>query len=96
MAKITKESMLKIADIARLHISDEEAEKYSEQISSILSFTAKMNEVNTENVKPTINGNAIMNVLRNDEPKKYITKEDALKNATEHEDGQFKVPQIME
>jgi len=96
MAQITKEDMMKTADLARLAITEEEAEMYSEQISSILTFTEKLNEINTDDVEPTTNGNAIMNVLRADEPKKYITREDALENAPEHEDGQFKVPPIID
>lgn len=96
MADITKEDILRTADTARLSLSDEEAEMYSEQISSILTFTEKINEINTDGVKPTTNGIAITNVLRADEPKQYITREDALKNAPEQEDGQFKVPQIMD
>lgn len=96
MADITKEDILRTADTARLSLSDEEAEMYSEQISSILTFTEKINEINTDGVKPTTNGIALTNVLRADEPKQYITREDALENAPEQEDGQFKVPQIMD
>lgn len=96
MADITKADILRTADLARLAISDEEAVKFSEEISSILTFTEKINEINTDGVEPTTNGNEIVNVLRKDEPKQYITREDALKNAAEHEDGQFKVPQIIE
>lgn len=96
MAHITKEDMMRTADLARLAITEEEAEMYSEQISSILTFTEKLNEINTDDVKPTTNGNLITNVLRADEPKQYITREEALNNAPEHEGGQFKVPAIME
>lgn len=96
MADISKADILRTADLARLAISEEEAEKFSEEISSILTFTEKINEINTDGVEPTTNGNKIVNVLRKDEPKQYITREDALNNAAEHENGQFKVPQIME
>jgi len=96
MAQITKEDILRTADLSRLAITDEEAEMYSEQITSILTFTEKLNEINTDDVKPTTNGNTVSNVMRSDEPKKYITREDALENAPEHEDGQFKVPPIID
>lgn len=96
MADITKEDILITADLARLTLSEEEATMYSEQISSILTFTEKINQINTDDVEPTTNGNSIANVMRADEPKQYITREEALNNAAEHEDGQFKVPQIIE
>src|SRR5690625_7117039 len=78
MAQITKEDILRTADLSRLAITDEEAEMNSEQITSILTFTEKLNEINTDDVKPTTNGNTVSNVMRSDEPKKYITREDAL------------------
>lgn len=96
MAKITKDDILRTADVARLGITDEEATKYSEQISSILTFTEKINDINTDDVEPTTNGNKIIDVMRKDEQVQYITKEAALKNAPEHEAGQFVVPQIMD
>src|SRR5690625_8032391 len=85
MVQITKENMKRTADLARLSITEEEAELYSEQITSILTFTEKLNEINTDEVRPTTNGNVLTNVLRADEPKKYITREEALFNAPEHE-----------
>ena len=96
MAEITKEAVLKTADLARLAISEEEAEMYSEQLSSFLTFTEKLNEIDTTDVEPTTRGIDLKNVLRQDEPKQIITKEEALKNAPEVEDGQFKVPAIMD
>lgn len=96
MADITKEDILTTAGLARLTLTEEEAVMYSKQISSILTFTEKINEINTDDVEPTTNGNKIANVLRMDEPKQYITREEALNNAANHENGQFKVPQIIE
>ena len=96
MAKITKDDVLRTADLARIAISEEEADIFSDQLTSILAFTEKINELNTDDVKPTTNGITLRNVMRADEEKKIITREQALENASEHEDGQFKVPAIIE
>lgn len=96
MADISKEDILRTADLARLALTEEEAEMYSRQLSKIFSFTEKINEINTDGVKPTTNGNQNINVLRKDEPVQWGMREAALNNAPEHEDNQFKVPAIMD
>ncbi len=96
MAKITKEQVLHTADLATLAISEEEAEMYSTDLTEIITFTQKIQNINTNGVKQTIYGNNNDNVLRKDEAKRTITQEEALKNAPLEENGQFKVPSIME
>lgn len=96
MANISKEDILRTADLARLAITDEEANMYSGQITEILTFTEKINEINTDGVEPTISVNQTTNILRQDEPIKWGKREEALENAPEHEDNQFKVPAIMD
>lgn len=96
MANITKEDVLRTADLARLALTEEEAVMYSEQLTEILTFAEKINEINTDGVKPTTNGNTNTNVLRKDEPVTWDKRGEALANAPEVEDGQFKVPAIMD
>ncbi|MBO1001198.1 Asp-tRNA(Asn)/Glu-tRNA(Gln) amidotransferase subunit GatC [Pseudogracilibacillus auburnensis] len=96
MATISKEDIIRTADLARLVLTDEEAQMYSEQLSEILTFTEKINEINTDDVTPTTNGNQITNVLRKDKPVQWEKQDEALENAPEHEDNQFKVPAIMD
>lgn len=96
MANITKDHVLRTADLARIAISEEEAQMYSSQINSILSYANKINELNTDGVVPTTHGIVSGNVLREDKPERLITQEEALKNAPETEDGQFKVPAVFE
>ncbi len=96
MAEITNERVKKIADAVRIEISDEEATRYTDEISSIIDYANILSELNTDDVEPTTHGIVLGNVLRKDEPKQSITQEDALKNAPDQEDGHFKVPSIME
>ncbi len=96
MTKVTKEDVLRTADLARITLTEEEANMYSEQLTDVLTFADKIKEINTEGVVPTTNGNSVTNVLREDEPKKWDERDKALENAPELEDKQFKVPAIMD
>lgn len=96
MAKISKEQALHTANLATLAISEEEAEMFSNQLTEIITFTEKIQNINTEGVKRTIYGNDNDNVLREDKAIRTITQEEALKNAPSQENGQFKVPSIMD
>ncbi|GGD22430.1 glutamyl-tRNA amidotransferase [Pontibacillus chungwhensis BH030062] len=96
MSRISEEQVKHVAHLARLHVSDEEAERFTKQLDDIISFAEQLNELDTEGVEPTTHVQDLKNVMRKDEPKKWITQEDALKNAPETQDGQIRVPSILE
>ncbi len=96
MADISKEQVKHVANLARLSFTEEEIEKFTEQLGSIIQFAEKLNELDTENVEPTTHVLDLKNVMRKDEPKQWITQEEALKNAPDKKDGQFRVPSILE
>jgi aspartyl-tRNA(Asn)/glutamyl-tRNA(Gln) amidotransferase subunit C len=92
---ITKEQVKHVADLARLTITDEEVEKMTEDLQSIINHAEQLNELDTTNVEPTTHVLDLVNVFRKDEPKEWITQEEALKNAPDHKDGQIRVPSIL-
>ncbi|MGM8213400.1 Asp-tRNA(Asn)/Glu-tRNA(Gln) amidotransferase subunit GatC [Virgibacillus sp. W0430] len=96
MANLKKDRVEEVAHLARIAISEEEAERLTEQLNSIFAFTEKIQALNTDDVERTTHGRETENVLREDEPKEWITREEALKNAPDTQDGHFKVPSIME
>ncbi|ENH95726.1 asparaginyl/glutamyl-tRNA amidotransferase subunit C [Gracilibacillus halophilus YIM-C55.5] len=96
MADISKEEVKHVANLARLALSDEEVETMTKQLGDIINYAELLNELDTDNVEPTTHVLDLKNVMRNDEPKEWIRKEDALKNAPDQEDGQFRVPSILE
>lgn len=96
MAKITKDQVKQLADVSQIAMTDEEAEDYTEELSSIFKFASQLQELNTDDVEPTIHVLDETNVLRNDEAKTWLTQDEALKNAPEKQDGFFKVPSILE
>lgn len=96
MTKISRDQVRHVAHLARLYVTDDEAEKMTRHLSDIISYAEQLNELDTENVEPTAHVLDMKNVMRKDEPKEWISKEDALKNAPDQQDGQFRVPSILE
>jgi len=96
VAKITKEDVKQLANVSQIAMTDEEAENYVADMQSIFDFATMLQELNTDDVEPTLHILQETNVLRADEPKRLLTQEEALKNAPEAKDGYFKVPSILD
>jgi aspartyl-tRNA(Asn)/glutamyl-tRNA(Gln) amidotransferase subunit C len=92
---VTKKDVEKIAELARLKFSEEELENFTPQMNEILSYMDKLNELDTENVKPLSHPVEQSNVFREDEMKTSIPGEDALKNAPSKDEHHFKVPKVI-
>ena len=94
--KISKEEIEHIAVLARLSLSGEEKELFGSQLSSILDYMEKLNELDTKGIEPTSHVLSLSNVMRDDIPRLSIPKEDALMNAPDHTEKFFRVPKIIE
>jgi len=70
MAKLTKEEVKHVANLARLAITEEEAEKFAEQLGKITDFAEQLNELDTANVEPTTHVLPLVNVMREDVERK--------------------------
>lgn len=95
MSRISNEQVKHVANLARLAITEEEAEKFTKQLDAIITFAEQLNELDTENVEPTYHVLDMKNVLREDIPQEGLPREEVLKNAPEEQEGQFKVPSIL-
>jgi len=84
-----------VANLVRLGISDEEAEKFSPQFTSIIEYFNMLNEVNTENIPPASDITNNTNVLREDVAKTSMSREEFLNNAPQSERGYVKVPTVL-
>lgn len=91
---ITKEDVKHVAKLARLELTEEEIDKYSTQLGSILEYVQQMNEVDTTGIEPMPHAIPVTNVMRDDVVKYEQTKEELMKNAPYEEDGFFRVPKI--
>jgi len=95
MAKLTNAEVQHVANLARLAITEEEAEKFAEQLGKITDFAEQLNELDTANVEPTTHVLPLVNVMREDVAVKGLDREVMMLNVKEQEDGQVKVPAIM-
>lgn len=95
MSTIDTKTVKHVANLVRLGISEEEAQTFSEQFSSIIDYFNMLNEVNTENVAPASDIANAENVLREDEVKPSMKREEFLKNAPQSERGYVKVPTVL-
>jgi aspartyl-tRNA(Asn)/glutamyl-tRNA(Gln) amidotransferase subunit C len=96
--KIARKDVEHVARLARLALSEEEKERYTAQLESILEYIDKLNKFDTANVPPTSHVLPLSNVWREDkaEPNRLGSQADILKNAPEAEGPYFKVKKIIE
>ncbi len=85
-----------LATLARLELSPEEKQCYLEQIQNTLQYLDKLDSVNVDGLKPEAYSFTRYNVWAEDQPEACLSTEDVLLNAPDQEEGQFKVPQVME
>ena len=89
--KITPQEVSHVADLARLHMSQEEIEAMARQLDDILTYVAKLNELDTEAIVPTTHAISIVNAFREDEMKPSLIREKALANAPQQNGESFVV-----
>lgn len=93
---LTTDEVRHIAKLARLALSDEEVERYREQLSGILEHFQVLNEIDTTDVPPTTQSFAQTNVERPDEVRPSLDPADVLRNAPRTEDGYFRVRGVLD
>jgi aspartyl-tRNA(Asn)/glutamyl-tRNA(Gln) amidotransferase subunit C len=93
---IDQETVDKIAHLARLELSGDETQEMIKDMSKILDFMAKLNEIDTSGIEPLVYMTNEVNVLREDEIKQEITHEEALQNAPKHDDDYFLVAKVID
>jgi aspartyl-tRNA(Asn)/glutamyl-tRNA(Gln) amidotransferase subunit C len=94
--RIDQSEVKKVAKLARLELTETELEEFTSQLSAILDYVAKMNELDTEKVEPLAHCLPISNVFRQDVVKPSLGTEKALANAPERDNEFFKVPKILD
>lgn len=94
--KIDQAQVRKVAKLSRLDLSEEEIEEFTSQLSAILDYVAKMNELDTAKVEPLAHCLPISNIFREDVAKESLGTEKALANAPQRDGEFFKVPKILD
>ena len=94
--KITLAEVEHVARLARLALDADEKERMRSQLDAILGYIEQLRRVNTDGVEPTAHVLPLVNVLRDDEVRPSYPLEAMLANAPDAQDGQFRVPRILE
>ncbi|MEK8023314.1 MAG: Asp-tRNA(Asn)/Glu-tRNA(Gln) amidotransferase subunit GatC [Candidatus Hydrogenedentota bacterium] len=92
---VSLDEVKRIASLARLAVTDEEAEQFAAELSKILGFAASIRELDTTNVPSTTHVLDIVDVWREDEPGKCVDRDTALAQAPAAEEGCFIAPKIV-
>jgi aspartyl-tRNA(Asn)/glutamyl-tRNA(Gln) amidotransferase subunit C len=93
---INRETLDKIAHLARLEFAEKDADKILKDMNGILTFVDKLNEVNTDGVEPLTTMSHEINAFRKDEVKPHLSHESALVNAPKKDQDYFRVPKVLE
>ncbi len=93
---LTHADVTKIAHLARLALSDEELSHYQEQLSAVLDYAARLNELDLTGVEPSAHAVGRRNVMRDDVVTPSLSREDALFNAAATAEGQFLIQAVLD
>jgi len=93
---IDKETVEKVAHLARLELAEDEKEKMIADMNKILGFMDKLNEIDTSGIEPLVYMTNEINTVREDVIKHEVTHEEALLNAPKHDKDYFLVAKVIE
>ena len=93
--KISRQEVEHVAHLARLHLNDEELVQMTAQLDTILSYVAKLHELDTSGVEPTTHAFSITNAFREDQVRNSLKQEEALSNEPQQNGEAFVVPRVI-
>ncbi len=93
---ISKDNVKYAADLARIHLRDEEIDHLTKDLEKIIQYINKLDALDVEKIQPTSHVLPLKNVSREDKIRPSLTQEEVLKFSIEKQDGAFKVPKVIE
>lgn len=93
---LSRDDVDRAALLSRLELDEETCAQMTEQLSRVLAYMDKLNELDTRNVEPMSHPGELRNVFREDEPTGSIDRDRALMNAPDRVKGAFRVPRVIE
>jgi aspartyl-tRNA(Asn)/glutamyl-tRNA(Gln) amidotransferase subunit C len=96
MARNSELDVAYVARLARLKLTETEAQLFQKQLGDVLKYVEKLRELNVGNVEAAAHGIPIFNIFREDEPRDWFTAKEALSNAPRQANGLFIVTKVME
>lgn len=92
---LTEEEVRKVANLARLELSENEIEEYRRQLSDVLDYVEQLDELELDDVEPTARAVAQTNVWREDEARPSLALREVLRNAPATSDDQFLIQAVL-
>jgi aspartyl-tRNA(Asn)/glutamyl-tRNA(Gln) amidotransferase subunit C len=92
---ISKHDVAHVARLARLALSDEELERFTSQLASVLEHAADIEALDIDSVPPTAHPFPLANVFREDVPRPCLDRDEVLAQAPEVEADRFRIPRIL-
>ena len=93
--KITQQEVENVARLARLDLADQEVEQMTRQLDTILSYVAKLDELNTDGIAVTTHTQSVTNAFRDDEVRESLPRDKALANGPKQNGEAFVVPRVI-
>ena len=93
--RLTTAEVAHVARLARLDITEDEVVLFAEQLAKVLEHAADVAALDIADVPPTAHPLPLANVLRPDEPRPSLDRDEVLAQAPASEDGRFRVPRIL-
>ena len=93
--RITRDDVEHVARLARLALTPDEVDALTQELGVILDHAAQVDALDTEGVPPTAHPLPLVNVLRPDEVRPGVDRDEVLAEAPAAEDGRFRVPRIL-
>ena len=93
---LSRDDVLKVGALSRIRLTDEEVQRFAGQLSSILDYVDKLNELETGGVEPLAHALPIHNVLRDDQPRPSLDPQKAVGGAPESAEAFFRVPRVID
>jgi aspartyl-tRNA(Asn)/glutamyl-tRNA(Gln) amidotransferase subunit C len=94
-APLSRDDVAHVATLARLELTEDELEQFTRQLGAVLDHAADVAALDTAGVPPTAHPLPLVNVLRDDEPRPGLDRDEVLAEAPSAQDGRFRVPRIL-
>ena len=96
MSETAELDVAHVAKLARLNLTEEETKLFQAQLGRVLEYAEKLRELDTTDVEAAAHAVPVFNVFREDEPRDWLTAEEALSNAPRQANGLFIVTKVVE
>ncbi|MBO9308435.1 MAG: Asp-tRNA(Asn)/Glu-tRNA(Gln) amidotransferase subunit GatC [Chloroflexi bacterium] len=94
--RLSREEVLQIAELAKLSLTESEVTAYAEQLSAVLEYASRLEQLDTSDIPPTASVLPLQNVMRDDVVRPSLPRELAIANAADAIEGQFRVDAVLE